>query len=371
MRTNTTSGVTLQYPDVISFCFNPFLLIATGTSVTAMAVTITYGSENQSVSYDALGGACFADIREFVQGFFDGAAFGEVDYSKAAKTDLGRNMSFAVAISSGTSTVNFNFTSFVVWGALQVGTTETFNGKRKIRCWRGYPFTIGVYANGNGSVLMKKNGVPSDWTNITEEGMWNIPLTPAANADYYILSDVGQHLTEADFNSGTFDRTFDLTFLGIRVSNTDRIRIDVATDTETEGKDGVYLRWINRHGAYCYWLFKKGQEARKTATEGEFLRNNMLAYDQSYGYKTGYGRQQGYTRQDTYPICAPLVDEETWNFIFDMCTSPVVEMLVSWDGTTAKWTSVTVAAGTFSRTKDILQDFVASINLNETPLQKL
>ena len=53
MRTIITSGVTLQYPDVISFCFNPFLLIATGTSVTAMAVSITYGSENQSVSYDA------------------------------------------------------------------------------------------------------------------------------------------------------------------------------------------------------------------------------------------------------------------------------------------------------------------------------
>lgn len=387
--TKDTVAFTVQYPDEIGFAFNPCLFTVEATGLISARVDLSVGGTvKNTATCDAFGNKAILDVREYVQSLFDEENLGNVDYTKASNSKLGLLVgitvyaTFSTSAFGGSTHSNINIMGtntinvFYIWGALQPGGTETFNASRKMRCWRGYPFTIGVYANGSGSVLMKRNGVPTDFTNITEQGMWNIPLAvPETDKEsvtrYYVLSDVDKQLSEADFTSGTFDNTFDLTFLGIRVDSTDKVRVEVADDAETYGKDGVYLRWINRHGFYCYWLFKKGQESRKTTADGQFLRNNLLAYDQTYGYGTGFGRQQGYTRQDTYPVCAPMVDEETWNFIFDVCTSPIVEMLTSWDGTTAKWTSVTVAAGTFTRTKDILQDFVASINLNETPIQKL
>ena len=66
----------------------------------------------------------------------------------------------------------------------------------------------------------------------------------------------------------TFDMTYDITFRYI-VVNPQSVRIYVDID---DCEDGIYLRWINRHGFYCYWLFTQRSEQIKTAVEENYIR---------------------------------------------------------------------------------------------------
>jgi hypothetical protein len=62
-----------------------------------------------------------------------------------------------------------------------------------------------------------------------------------------------------------------------------------------------------------------------------------------------------------------LLDAETYDYIFDIATSPVVDMYT--EG--GEWVPVGVQAGTYTQTDENLQDFVVNILLPTTPTQRL
>ena len=77
-------------------------------------------------------------------------------------------------------------------------------------------------------------------------------------------------------------------------------------------------------------------------------------------------------REDVVSLCAPLVDSETWDMLFDIATSPCVDMFAGYkDGEGAKWLSVTVVAGSYTKIGAVLQDFICSIQLPDINIQKL
>ena len=136
--------------------------------------------------------------------------------------------------------------------------------------------------------------------------------------------------------------------------------------------DGIYLRWVNRHGYYCYWLFKRGDAQLVVSNDGEFIRNNMQDYSYKNGYHGGSGRKQRKTEENTLPVCAPLVDSDTYDFLFQLALSPVVDMYAGKDcNGTDRWKAVNISVGTYSKTRAVLQDFVAEIILPETRVQSL
>ena len=367
MRQEMKNGVTLAYPDEIGFAFNPCLLIASGDKIAKMSIAVSTDEKKETVWLDAMAGRCYADVREYVQSFFDEMAFGVVDYEREKKTELGKRVSFAVAVTKedeGKTLVSFSFDVFYIWGAMKVGGQEIYNRFRTLTWFRGFPFTVGMYAAGSGSVMFIKDGVADRLVNISEQGVWNIPMKNTDDARrHYMLTD-----STGAFGEVVFDDTFDMTFRYSSVStNTEKIRINVVDDYD----EGYYLRWIDRHGFYCYYLFKAGDEARKVKQEGLFVRNNLIAYDMSYGYRGHTGRQQQMSREDTIPVCAPLVDSETWDMLFDIATSPCVDLFAGYKDGMVKWLPVTVAAGSYTKTKAVLQDFVCNIVLPEVQVQKL
>ena len=114
MRTAISNAVTLQYPDAIGFAFNPCLLIASGENVDGMTVTVA----GHTITYDALGGKVYADIRSFIQELFDTSDFGEIDYTEeSVKSPLGLSVEVSVTAGAG----EFSFTTFYVWGAVNYG----------------------------------------------------------------------------------------------------------------------------------------------------------------------------------------------------------------------------------------------------------
>lgn len=365
MRSQEINNIKLKYPDEIGFAFNACLMVAEGADVSKMSVKMSSFERVEIVSLDAFKGVCYADVREYVQSFFDTLTFGNVGYEKESKTDLGKVIRFDVNVYSANSVEAFSFEVFYVWGALKVGGQERYNGFKTLTWFKGYPFTFGIYTAGGGSLLFGRDGVAERFINIPEQGIWNVPMKDVGKAkNYYLISDYDGTFEEVT----TFDATFDMTFRYVgRGKSEKKIKINIVDSCD----DGYYLRWIDRHGFYCYYLFKGGDEQIKVASE-IFTRNNLLSHDNIYGYIGNAGRLQQMNREDVKPLCASLVDSDTWDMLADLATSPCVDLYMgrNEDGK-PKWMSVNVIPGTYTKSKAVLQDFICSIQMPEVNIQKL
>jgi hypothetical protein len=367
MRSSTFNDYTIEFPDEIAFCFNPILIRVKpngSAALTTLAVEIGCGDESVTYEVAAFDNVAIADVRQFAQGMFTRDELTQLGYAEKSLSSTFKTMGFSITLNGSGDT--FAFSCGVHWGALKYGG-DTFNDYKTIKWWPAFPFTFPLeWAEGD-EVVFSKNGVPNRYMSLgegEEDGLYNLTTElMSADAEYYDILDYNGTIKQA-----TFDTSFDLTFYMSGGTGSKLLRINVGHEDE-----GVYLRWVDRHGLWRHWLFKKGEESRKTAVDGQFVRNNLVDVGMEYGRLKGNGRQQAYTRNDTWPICAPLVDEDTWDMLFDLTTSPIVDMFSGYaaDGTTPKWVSVCVAAGTFTRAKDKLQDFVCNISLPETPIQTL
>ena len=77
-------------------------------------------------------------------------------------------------------------------------------------------------------------------------------------------------------------------------------------------------------------------------------------------------------RNDIIPLCAPLVDSGTFDLLQDVTSSPVVELYCGNDDDDLPvWVGVGVQAATYTKTRDILQDFAFNLILPEIPVQSL
>lgn len=133
--------------------------------------------------------------------------------------------------------------------------------------------------------------------------------------------------------------------------------------TDDSCTEGVYLRWIDRHGFYRYWLFQEGITDSKSEEYGERLVDNF--YGSQYGYY-GVGWVQGKNIENSKKVCAPLVSREVFYMLLSIHSSPLVDMYV--DG---MWTPVNVSSGTINDSGDDLQDFEITIVLPDIISQSL
>ncbi len=355
MRTETKNNITLKYPNEVGFAFNDCLLIVEGSEdLKQIEVSINKKeSTHADVSFllDAFNGRCYIDMKDYIQSFFDSMTFNNINYENIERSDMGVALQFHV----GTNTSDnmgadehtesnfkgayFQFDAFFVWGALNKAKGEEYNAFRTLTYFKGYPFTFGVYTEGEKfmSIDMGETARP---INISEQGLWNIPITEAMSAkSQYIVREHSQ---------GAF---------------TERLHIKVADDCYK----GYYLRWVDRHGFYCYYLFKGGEEQIKTAGETIIRNNRDLGYNDSF-----LGRFQLKTMESVVPICAPLVDSQTWEMLRDITTSPAVDLFIGYgENRVPKWVSVSVVAGSYVKKHATLQDFICSIVLPEVNIQKL
>ena len=368
MRTDTQSGITLEYPDALGFAFNPSLLIVR-TGGKSMAVAITDGVDTINLAFSAYNGAVYGDVQAAVQQFFDVTSY-ELDYTQNGlqDTNLAKTLTFSVAVTDTATPptiANFSFNVQYVWGAMTPDGKDVFNGLRKITWFTNFPFTFGVYSPAaSGTLIVDNSDGASATISITDAGMLALNNdTFDANSRTIEIIDYGGTLVQ-----GTFDTTFDYTFY--LDQNLPQTTIAQITTDKTD--EGFYLRWVNRHGFYCYWLFKAGAESRKVASIMDFNRNDLLAYSDGYGYQRGAGRRQAYERGDTIPLCVPLVDSDTFDYLQDITTSPVVDLYVGDDGNgQAQWKGVCVSAGTYTKATTELQDFIINLELPQIPVQRL
>lgn len=361
MRQTTKNGITIKYADAVGFAFLPCIIKASGSGVASIEATISRETKTYTYSVEAFADNCIMDYREYVQALFDGISFGKLDYSRESQqSNLGATFTISVKVKNreGSNLTTFSYTTFYVWGAPRFG--ETWNGYKRLTWFTNFPFSFGLYTSEVSQILVGYEGAPNKLVKPGIAGIVDINASVLpSKAMYWNIYDY-----DGEIQQGTFDNTFDLTFcIATGGKQSLLLRID-RDDTES----GIYLRWIDRHGFYRYWLFTQGDESRAISSDTSFLRNNLGEYDDTiFGYIGANGRRQGYSREDTIPLCAPLVDSETFDFLQDLASSPVVDMYLG----NNKWQSVTIKAGTYTKTTAELQDFVCNLVINNTQIQQL
>lgn len=366
MRTRKVGDTTIEYPDEIAFCFNPIVINILGHAweyVEAVITDVESGNFN-SERRVMFGTSCFFDISFYAQSYFDQVDFKKVDYKKIGAQDSGLGRLFSIEMnfySDSTTLANsFQFNTFIVWGAMKVG--EKYNGNRVMTWFKHFPFSVGMYSSTKATIYVVSDGSRLPSIELSDRRVWNIILDDYIDADKELIIN----LPANGVTASVFDHTFDFTFLGIlNESSTVRLLVD-------DSMTGIYLRWIDRHGYYCYWLFTSGDENRQVTNDGEFIRNNMQDYSYANGYHGGAGRKQRKTEEYALPICAPLIDSDTYDFLFQLATSPVVDMYAGKDMYGVdRWLAVNIAVGSYNKTRAALQDFVCTIILPETNVQGL
>lgn len=340
MAAVTVNGIFFTYPDDPCMVFNP-CIVTVGHTV----ARVRLGTNGIYATYQAKDGDCLIDIRSFLRAGFTGLRMGKDNLTVTSKSELGKSVSVQMTALASDNTVLAMYTAsiFCIWGATAIGEI-TENGEQWTM-WKGYPFTYGRYfaAAETVSVYEYVNGQATDVYsyNPTSQGIWNTPIIPT-----------------------TGDK--------IEIRNYNLQETLYATIKVEDFREGVYLRWVDRHGIWRYWLFKKGDPQREVASRfGMYDRIDYADYEAVYGWQKSSGRRQSYTRNDIQPLCAPLVDQDTFDRLQDITTSPCVDMLLDFDPN-EKWTAVTVQPGTY--TKDVKkpeQDFLLNLVLPEIPIQSL
>ena len=365
MRQTTTNNITIQYPDAVGFAFLPCIIKASGSGVASIEATISRETKTYTYSVEAFADNCIMDYREYVQTLFDGISFGNIDYSRESqKSNLGAvfDVSVKVKNSEGSDLATFSYTTFYVWGAMRAG--ETWNGYKRLTWFTHYPFSFGIYLSKlNTKLLIGYEGAPNKLLEIPTYGMMDFNAdTLPSGAKYWNIYDY-----DGEIQHGTFDNTFDLTF---RLTTGGKQSLLLRIDRD-DAESGIYLRWIDRHGFIRYWLFAAGEETREIASDLSFIRNNLADY--LYGYYGDNGRRQGYERTDSIKLCAPLVDSDTFDMLQDLASSPVVDMYLGGDWTQEEdmWMSVTIKAGSYTKSTACLQDFVCEMIINNINVQRL
>lgn len=317
----------IRYPDAVCFCFNPQeITIQTNNTVT---ISIAANGKKYTDVRSSYSGKVYADISCYMRSFFS--------------VDTSLLQSIRVSVTVSTSVDNFSFTTDSIWGAINIG--EVFNAPRVVRWFRKFPFTFSLFVAEGATVRFRYDQNRYVTKNLST-GLNHINvagLVPSAK-DFAVIR------LDEDLPASTFEYTFDNTFTPIgdgAVIN--RLVVD-------SSECGIYLRWIDRHGFYQYWLFQIGDNILQVSTNGELLYQTFS--DNKYAY---YGvSRQSKKMQKSIKACATLIDQDTFDMLSTLHTSPLIDLYHE-----GKWFPVRLATGTVNHLRKPLQDFEIEIMLPE------
>ena len=340
MRIIDNGTIKVSYPDYV-FCFNPCVFAVESSDgsfdIAEVDVDVSSGDVRKSGNWRAYQHKAYIDLRAYFQLLFDENTLTSSDEAAATCKKVSihmqiSNVPFEDDGESGPSEIEtVDIDTLVYWGALRPYEQFDPYKTRKVKCWEGYPFTVDI--------------TPDKIDVDISEAQLNV-------GRIVVQIDAERKMMRLPYDLGVSSMIY-LSF--IEGGTTVRYDLAFVEYVGCEAK-GVYLRWLDRYGRLCYYLFAEGQKRDKVSNYGDVLRDNI----------TDVVRRMGYEREASMQLCAPLADAETIDGIDDIISSPVVDMYDN-----GVWQAVIVSAGTYTRTDDVLQDFVIEITLQDYDTQRL
>lgn len=363
------NDVTICEYRTVVFAFNPnyvFIHKPTGSTATkaTIGVSVTGGISKQIEVplYESINKVYISKLIQVV-------CFSDTNFD----TDT-RWKSFTLSVTIGDLTGSADVQA--VWGVLQFGERWNDIGAfnydasrayfvRNARWFKNFPFTMEVYLSDDGYYReyicdgQHIGDIPVEVRPTAYGQIWELDPTLLTNPEIN-QSAVFRFF----FEDGIFNEPFSTEFIEFNVAC---IEVNLKVD---ERKEGVYLRWIDTHGFIQYWLFYLAQESDKN-TLGDKIPAE-LEYDlQDYG--VAY-RTTGKTLEKTLKCAAQALNEEEYNLVLSVVSSPLVDMYVGKSvNDDDLWQPVTINATTNTRNlkKHGLWDVGIEVVLPTTKTQEL
>lgn len=368
MNIITLDVVKISYPKR-GFVFNPVPLVVSrlemqGTIyIQIEAVGVTFRRElcaNKNEEY--------INLQTLARGLFDRRQFYIIEEQD---TRLYKKMEVKISLNHEGGELHSCVLQIpLIWGALQIG--EKYPFQRKAVCFKGYPFTVSMLHDEVSDVDIVGSKVRLTIVQNVAEGKMNMDLAK--------ILDKNPHLSERNklmvqtYNIqhyNVFDEVFDSTFQPQRVRLKTKVEIDI--ELRNCNDDGVYLRWINKLGEYCYYLFDKSIIKFDIKNIKTVIYENYQNVYFTDNYHFGTGGTVGKELQHQYSLTTPLVSKDVYRLLQSMLESPVVDMFNGYDDedNSPRWMQVHIEDGTFSHSTAELQDFDFYLLPAQTQTQRI
>lgn len=357
-RISSYEGCQIEYPNRLAYaCMPSIVKISNGGEYIGAGLTIKVGDAYYTEVRTLYNGEATFDISRYMQLAFEGKSF-EFDFgtsNQVQQSNLAQDVSVVVQLSrtNGSDTaLQFNVKALL--GYIAYGQTN--GGVRYRKLFANYPQTFDFYCTpstdislvfdgGDAQVITYRNDTTRDeQLSVELSRWWSVPenaRTAVLYADYTSYLN-GSNVVEGDSEY--------------------RLTID-------RSKSGVFLRWLDHFGQWCYYLLRP-TGSNYTTKEVRIWQNSELrdSVAPTNGVvQSGDHLQQQLSQQQTITLGAKLVDAEIFDFLLSLTASSRVEMLVNAEEyhkdnvTQPIWERVNIVAGSYARTGAPLQDFVVSI----------
>lgn len=353
------NGMIIQYPD-LAFAFNPIPLWIQRYSVANYAILRVAGIEIEKDKQIYTSDIHF-DLSGVARTLFDRSEFSRVFTEDIS---LCQGLFFEIINPKDNSVIYMDGIP-VIWGALQIG--EVYTQRKSYTYFPGYPFTVPLLIRGHNYANIEASVDGSPYTEIERfsDGIkYNIDIT-RLNAKKKITFRLRE-----DEDYKIFDYTFDDTFGPQQVNLYNNL--DIVVNVADCPNKGYYLRWINQYGEYNYYLFQSGAESIVTKDNSIEVEFGFYSTEIERNYHIGTGKTIGKDIERSLKLFVPLVDSDTFKLLSGLIKSPIVDMFVGYDDLgDSNWINVSIQAGTFTRSNDILQDFECTLIFNKEQVQIL
>ena len=210
--------------------------------------------------------------------------------------------------------------------------------------FKGYPFEVVRFSNGNVNLANSSNTLALTSPDDNTERIW------LSRGDSIIQGSIGDMIKEG-FNDLSFDGSG---------------QIDFTIKMKDISCGGVYLKWINKKGAYSYWLFNSIYKDKISVRTIDVFNTDFDSIDETYTTELPTKRQPTFTK-DLVANSLTLLEMEQMEDILD---SPRIEMYNGdYDDavTTASWQTVSIrsASQIIKNTKHSLTNFKIKIKVNK------
>lgn len=361
-----TNGYRIDYPNELAYAGMPAIVRVSqlDTAYIGVGITIKVGENYYTETRTPYNGEVVFDISRYMQTAFIernlSPRYGDMAEEQGSISNTQYSVSVVVSLTnvSGTMENAHSFDVNALVGYMPIGRSN--GGVRGRKWFVNFPQTFDFYGEDHIYIRL-------DDTSVTFERLGNaiqqisVELSPYwGNATEGAQSAVLTATDAVYLNGDVLNRGAESAY---------RLTIDRCTK-------GVYLRWLDNFGQWCYYLFRTTGRNYTTkevqSWQDGILRNELQPENDVY-----IGHSQQLSQQESISLGAKLVDAETFDFLLTLTNSPIVEVLTNAteyqanNVTTPLWERVSVAGGSYARTGAPLQDFAVSIVRNTQTSQML
>jgi len=259
----------------------------------------------------------------------------------------------------------------IIWGAKQIaGIGEKIY--KELIYFPSYPYTIPVMRDADSKLRMRiDSGNYLDEVQILAGVKYNIPVNhPEANKSVTIrIDNTDDILNDQSIFTDEFDHTFRDTYdsTGITV---------LKVGCEPSG--GIYLRWINMLGEWCYFLFRpQSDELKSESSDISFkeIYNTVKPTDPLNAgnvlYHAGTGQSIAKSGIKTMNIAAVFLDQDIFDYVLSITLSPIVDLYLGKNNDKDTWVRISVVDSEIIKSKEVLQNIQLEIQLPDILNQSL